>query len=400
MIIFFNKLILLSVPIILIIYWFGPKKWRDIILILWSLFVLFLVSPALMLFMLILTLIMIKLCTAKVRVKPVNLITLAVMLALTIILIGKYGETIWNFCNIGRDYPKSILIPIGVSYIALRIIQVVFDLARGTLRNPTATELLLFFIFIPTFPAGPIEPYQGFYAKRQELISEGDVFAALGRITLGYFKKSFIVGILLEGMMNRFPPAQELINNPQILITLVFVSTSFIRAYFDLSAYTDLAIGFSRLFGFRIMENFNYPFLKKNLSEFWNSWHISLSNWCRNNVYFPVFGITRKPWLAMYASMLTMGIWHYASLNWLAWGLHHATGLVFLTRWNRWKKHYSWLNKITKTSVFKWASYVFTFYFVAIGYAFVSTSSFNQGVSLYIISIKAPILLILKLISR
>ena len=112
----------------------------------------------------------------------------------------------------------------------------------------------------------------------------------------------------------------------------------FVRAYFDLSAYTDLAIGFSRLFGFRIMENFHFPFWQKNLSDFWRSWHISLSTWCRNNVYFPVFGLTRKTWLGLYASMLTMGLWHYVDLNWLAWGLYHGTGLVIVARWERWKK--------------------------------------------------------------
>ena len=94
---------------------------------------------------------------------------------------------------------------------------------------------------------------------------------------------------------------------------LAYCIIIFVRAYFDLSAYTDLAIGFSALFGFRIMENFHYPFLQKNLGDFWRSWHISLSSWCRNNVYFPVFGLTRKAWLGLYASMLTMGLWHYVT---------------------------------------------------------------------------------------
>ena len=147
------------------------------------------------------------------------------------------------------------------------------------------------------------------------------------------------------------------------------------RAYFDLSAYTDLAIGFSALFGFRIMENFHLPFLQKNLGDFWRSWHISLSSWCRNNVYFPVFGLTRKPWLGLYASMLTMGLWHYVDLNWTAWGLYHGTGLVVVSRWERWKKKRSARRARRPASPRRrayekyvaWLGYPATFLYVALG---------------------------------
>jgi alginate O-acetyltransferase complex protein AlgI len=118
-----------------------------------------------------------------------------------------------------------------------------------------------------------------------------------------------------------------------------------IYAYLDLSAYADIAIGASRLFGYRIMENMNYPLLRPNLAEYWRCWHISLSNWCRNNIYMPVLGKTRKPTLALFSSFIVMGMWHQISLTWLCWRMWHASGIWFYGRWRRttfaaWFKHH------------------------------------------------------------
>ena len=177
----------------------------------------------------------------------------------------------------------------------------------------------------------------------------------------------------------------------------------FLRAYLDLSAYTDLAIGFSGLFGFRIMENFHRPLVQKNLSEFWQSYHISLSTWCRNNVYFPVFGLTRKAWVGLYASMLTMGLWHYVNLNWTFWALWHASGLVVVSRWKQYQRSrrkakkraqavpetapvsvgsYLFALPASKKMVFWWP-YVVTFLYVSVGYSFAATHTFGKAVTVF-----------------
>jgi len=171
-----------------------------------------------------------------------------------------------------------------------------------------------------------------------------------------------------------------------------------VRAYFYLSAYTDLAVGFSRLFGFRIMENFHFPFWQKNLSAFWHSWHISLSTWVRNNVYFPVFGLTRKTWLGLYASMLVMGLWHAVDLNWLAWGLWHGTGLVVVARWERWKKARRKRRKragLPPAAAYerftRWLAYPATFFYVALGFGFVASPSFEQSLRVLVNVVRLPL---------
>ena len=103
-------------------------------------------------------------------------------------------------------------------------------------------------------------------------------------------------------------------------------------------------------------------------------------------MYFPVFGLTRKPWLGLYASMLTMGLWHYVDLNWLAWGLYHGTGLVVVSRWERWKKKRRKARKKAGLppaagyeKFTRWLGYPVTFLYVALGYAFVSTRELRAG---------------------
>jgi D-alanyl-lipoteichoic acid acyltransferase DltB (MBOAT superfamily) len=146
------------------------------------------------------------------------------------------------------------------------------------------------------------------------------------------------------------------------------------------------------------MENFHFPFWQKNLSDFWRSWHISLSTWCRNNVYFPVFGLTRKTWLGLYASMLTMGLWHYVDLNWLAWGLYHGTGLVIVARWERWKKKRKKARKKAGLppaagyeKFTKWLGYPATFLYVALGYAFVATGNIEQALKILFNVVRLPL---------
>ena len=257
-------------------------------------------------------------------------------------------------------------------------------------------------MWLPTFPAGPLETYQGFYEKASCTFDRQLFYKGLRRIVIGYFKKVFVVDFLFfvffGAMFQNIGHSHFDWVTQHPLSGWIYVIAVFVRAYFDLSAYTDLAIGFSAMFGFRIMENFHLPFLQKNLGDFWRSWHISLSSWCRNNVYFPVFGLTRKAWLGLYASMLTMGLWHDVDLQWTAWGLYHGTGLVVLSRWERWKKARRKARKKAGLTpapkwekLFAWMGYPATFLYVAMGYAFVSADTFRHSLAIIQLCIRGPL---------
>jgi alginate O-acetyltransferase complex protein AlgI len=321
------------------------------------------------------------------RLSTRRAVVIAVTVAVVTLAIGKYGQVMVGLLW-GHDWLWThLLMPLGISYFVFRLLQYVFDHVRGVLHDNSLRDLLAFMLFLPTFPAGPLETYQGFYGKRSlvfdfELLSFG-----LRRIVIGYFKKLFIEDLVFAVYLGKYV-TQVLrpgfgFETAHPLQASAFVVIIFVRAYIDLSAYTDLAIGFAALFGFRIMENFHYPFLSRNLADFWRRWHISLSSWCRNNVYFPVFGATRKVWLGLYASMLTMGLWHYVGLNWTMWALWHATGLVTVNWWLKYKKR---RRKETKRrpgplqqSLRAPLGYVMTFCFVALGYAFVGTPNISKA---------------------
>ena len=337
------------------------------------------------------------------RISGGRVVLIAVIVALVTLAVGKYGQrgvaAVW-----GKDdwVVSHLIMPLGISYFVFRLLQYVFDSMRGVIRENSLLRLAAFMMFIPTFPAGPLETYQGFYTKRSTSFDRQLFYSGLRRIALGYFKKVFVVDFLFA---IAFGDIVTTIAKPGFawqdmhpLWPLAFCIIVFVRAYFDLSAYTDLAIGFSALFGFRIMENFHYPFLQKNLGNFWRSWHISLSSWCRNNVYFPVFGLTRKAWLGLYASMLTMGLWHYVNLNWAAWGLYHGTGLVIVSRWERWKKTRRKRRKkagLPAAAPYEryvaWLGYPVTFLYVALGYAFVATHSFEHALKILYLVVRLPL---------
>ncbi len=332
-----------------------------------------------------------------------RVVLLIVLIALVTLGVGKYGQrgaiAVW-----GKDdwVVSHLIMPLGISYFVFRLLQYVFDCLRGVIEDNSLLRLIAFVMWIPTFPAGPLETYQGFYTKCTTTFDRQLFYFGLRRIALGYFKKVFVVdfffALVFGNMITTLAKTDFTVHGMNPLMPLGYCIAVFVRAYFDLSAYTDLAIGFSALFGFRIMENFHYPFLQKNLGNFWRSWHISLSSWCRNNVYFPVFGLTRKAWLGLYASMLTMGLWHYVDLNWAAWGVYHGTGLVVVSRWERWKKaRRKARKKAGKPPAARyerytaWLGYPATFLYVALGYAFVSTTTIQRALSIIYYAFRLPL---------
>jgi alginate O-acetyltransferase complex protein AlgI len=339
----------------------------------------------------------------KEKLRGARVVLIAIVIALVTLGIGKYGQrgvvAIWG----SDDWVVGHLImPLGISYFVFRMLQYVFDCMRGVIAENSLLRLAAFLLWIPTFPAGPLETYQGFYEKRHYEFDRQLFYTGLRRIAVGYFKKVFVVDFVFAIFFSKIITTIGRTDfNPHDVSTwwpLAYCIIVFVRAYFDLSAYTDLAIGFSMLFGFRIMENFHFPFWQKNLSDFWRSWHISLSTWCRNNIYFPMFGLTRKVWLGLYASMLTMGLWHYVDLNWVAWGLYHGTGLVIVARWERWKKKRKKARKKAGLppaagyeKVTKWLGYPATFLYVALGYAFVSTGNIEQALKIIFNVVRLPL---------
>ncbi len=295
-----------------------------------------------------------------------------------VLLIGKYaGNLLTLIFSEETSFAQKYLVPLGISYLCFKLIAFLIDVYRGKITDPGLDQLMAFILFVPTFPAGPIERYQNFAQKRintfdQDFFSEG-----LRRMAIGYFKKVVIVNFILnETLIKRGYPMVLLetgfddVAGYKIILILI---GSLIYAYIDLSAYADIAIGFGHLYGYKVIENMRYPIFQKNISDFWSRWHISLSSWCRDNVYFPVLGKTRNLHLGLYASFAVMGLWHNISLNWLLWGMWHATGIIIFNRWNRFKVKNKKLRGLLPSKLSYGLGMTATALFAAFGYAFIIT---------------------------
>ena len=220
------------------------------------------------------------------------------------------------------------VIPLGFSYLSFELLHVIVERRRGRIPAVSLLDLLAYALFLPCRIAGPIRRFPDFAAAvgRAEASAE-DVYAGVLRILMGLVKKLVIADTLaLTGAELGYVTGRS--HAWTIVIAYAF------RIYFDFSAYSDLAIGFSRVLGIAVPENFSYPYLAVNIREFWNRWHITLSHWVRDYVFVPtgrtLFGTFLRPWPAVIATVsylvtfLVVGAWHGVTGGFIAWGAYHG----------------------------------------------------------------------------
>jgi len=222
---------------------------------------------------------------------------------------------------------------LGFAFYVLRAIHVLLDSYSGKLKAPGWAELISWLWFLPTLPVGPINRFQPFQLDLMRRRWDAELFASgLQRILWGYLKIVFVANYLVGGKFSSWLHSMDQSTwSYNYLDSLRYG----LDLYFKFAGYSDIAIGFSLLLGFRVMENFNFPFLARDISDFWRRWHISLSSWCRDYVYMPIFAVTRAPAIAALATMLVLGLWHEVSARYLLWGLWHGVGIAICQQWQR-----------------------------------------------------------------
>jgi len=238
------------------------------------------------------------------------------------------------------------LAPIGISYFTFKFIHYMIEVARGNIRDRSITQFLDYIFLFPIFTAGPIERFDHFLSQQDRRWSSAHLVEGSYRIIGGLIKKFFFAELLLhERAMPVLNGAMILNLGSQRTMELWYAGiAAYLYYYADFAGYCDLAIGASRLFGLKIMENFDWPLLAPNIAVFWKRWHMTLAGWCQSYIYMPLLGLTRRSNLAVYATFVVMGLWHMASAPWIMWGIFHATGVVayaHIARWRR-KHHWTW----------------------------------------------------------
>jgi len=220
--------------------------------------------------------------------------------------------------------------PLAISFFTFEFVHYLYDVRKGRMRITNPVDFALFAIFFPSLVAGPIKRCGDFLPQLHRGIagvSAEDVAAGLARIALGFAKKIVIADNLAQ-IINFYGP--NFTRQPLAMRWLLLGAIA-IRILFDFSGYSDMAIGLARLFGIGLPENFRWPYLARDLQEFWQRWHISLSTWIRDYIYIPLggsrFGVTRKI-INGFIVFALCGLWHGAAWNFILWGVYHGAGLA------------------------------------------------------------------------
>ncbi len=325
-------------PILLFVYYISKEKYRNIILLFFSLIFYSWGEPKYIVLMLISILVnyifgrILDKCNKKKNKKIVLIVSIVFNLGLLVYF--KYFNFIaTNIDNIiGQNVipNKNIVLPIGISFYTFQIMSYIIDLYRGDIKvQKNLLNLALYISFFPQLIAGPIVKYKDIDEQLQKRTVTIEKFSnGIKRFVYGLAKKVIFANTLAYIADTIFNSNIELLNMPIAWLGAICYT---LQIYFDFSGYSDMAIGLGKMFGFEFMENFNLPYISESITEFWRRWHISLSTWFKEYLYIPL-GENRKGKIRTYINLLIVflatGIWHGASWNFVVWGLFNGLFLV------------------------------------------------------------------------
>ena len=233
---------------------------------------------------------------------------------------------------------EGLYLPIGISFFTFQAMSYVVDVYRGVApaqKNPF--NAALYISLFPALIAGPIIRYNTIADQitgREVRFDSEDFACGVRRFIVGLAKKLILANMVAAAADRIFASASGLsAETPSVLACWLGMAFYTMQIYFDFSGYSDMAIGLGRMFGFRFLENFNYPYISKTVTEFWRRWHISLSSWFRDYVYIPLGGsrVRTRGRLVfnLFVTWMLTGVWHGAGWTFIAWGLFYFVLLTF-----------------------------------------------------------------------
>ncbi|MEG1878890.1 MAG: MBOAT family O-acyltransferase [Pseudoflavonifractor sp.] len=368
-------------PVVLLVHYLSPVKWRNGVLLVFNLIFYGWGEPKYLLLMVFTIVVdyidglLVSYFKEKGNDKAAKIaVGAALVLNLAILFFFKYWNLIaGTLSDVGLGFMplmKDLRLPIGISFYTFQTMTYPVDVYRGDAK--AQRNIVSFGTFVTLFPqliAGPILKYKELADQVDSRTYKVEQFASGVQVFMvGLGKKVLLannLGMLWDAI--KVIPAGELTTAGAWLGLLAFS----LQIYFDFSGYSDMAVGLGRMLGFEFLRNFNYPYIAKSLTDFWRRWHISLGSWFREYVYIPMGGNrVSKP--RMFFNLLVVwaatGIWHGASWNFLLWGLYFAALLIlekgFLGKW------------IAKLPVF--LQHFYALFFLAVSWAIFAVEDFGQ----------------------
>jgi D-alanyl-lipoteichoic acid acyltransferase DltB (MBOAT superfamily) len=285
-----------------------------------------------------------------------------------------------------------LMLPLGLSYFIIRIIDLAFKTYTGQIQNLRPLEYFAYMLFPPTLAAGPITTLEQFRSSANFYATLETRVGGILRILIGLAKKimadTISVYVVARGLEAGFYGH----DNRSVPVVLI---ASAVAVYLDFSAYSDLAIGSARWAGWKLPENFNYPFLSRSMREFWKSWHMSLTQWITRHVFINASLETRRSPKSMqivlptFATMLTIGIWHGTETVWLLWAIHHTIGIFLGDGILHLRKSLGFASaspsaKTNSSGITKLFGMLFVWYWFSLGQAFTLTLDVSEAMENYL----------------
>lgn len=324
-------------PVFLICYFAAPRRMKNVILLLGSLFFYAWGEPVyvfLMLFSTCMDFVLGKLIGAN-RGRPAAKIFLVTSIVINLLVLGffKYADFLLQSINmiLGTEIPLLHPgLPIGISFYTFQTMSYTIDVYRG--ESKVQKNLLDFAVFVTMFPqliAGPIVKYRQVEGSlHTRTVDIAEISEGAKRFVTGLAKKVLIA----NGIGELWKQISEMEYSGMSMLTAWIGIIAFaFQIYFDFSGYSDMAIGLGHIMGFKFPENFNYPYISASVSEFWRRWHISLGSWFREYVYIPLGGNRKgrgRQIFNIFIVWMLTGIWHGAGYNFVLWGLWFALFLI------------------------------------------------------------------------
>ena len=356
-------------PMVLLFYFIVPSKFKNVVLLIFSLLFYFYGEPK-YIWVLILSCV-INYIFGLVIEKHHKKIYFILDITFNLLLLCYFKYTNFFIQNINNLFSSNlslidVVMPIGISFFTFQTMSYVIDVYRGDLKaNKNILNFSTYVCLFPQLVAGPIVRYKDINEQLTKRKVTFDLFASgVGRFIIGLAKKVLVANVI--GQM-----CNSLLGLPKItVLAYILVAIGFtIQIYFDFSGYSDMAIGLGRMFGFNFFENFNYPLISSSITEFWRRWHISLSSFFRDYVYIPLGGnrVSKLKWIRnIFIVWFLTGFWHGAAWNFIIWGLFFA---CFLLIEKLFLKDFLDKHKII--------GHIYTLFLVIISFVIFNADSFN-----------------------
>ena len=325
-------------PIVLILYFLSPKKFKNVILLIASFVFYFLGEPKYV-FIMLLTIIatyiggiLIDKYRQKEKKNIVNLVfVITIIINVGILIYFKYINFLIENVNLllrNKIDTLEVILPIGISFYTFQILSYVIDLYKGEVKvQKNIFNLAMYVMLFPQLIAGPIVRYAIIEKELHERTCTLEkVSAGIKRFIIGLAKK-----VLIANIFGEYIEIFNLGEDGTVLSYWMYAIANMLQIYFDFSGYSDMAIGLGKIFGFEFLENFDHPYESKSITEFWRRWHMSLGTWFRDYIYIPLGG-NKKGFKRQILNILIVwiltGLWHGAEWNFVIWGLYFGIILI------------------------------------------------------------------------